>query len=218
MEKIRVMIVDDHQLVRDGIIALLQDQEDIEIAGEANNGDELFAIMATVEPHIILMDISLPGKSGIDLTKELSKLYPRIFVLILSMYTHEDFVINAIKAGARGYLPKNTTRKELLTAIHTIINGEEYFNEEISRLIMKSVVKSAKAENNGETGKEELTKREIEIIKLFAEGLSNQDIAEKLFISVRTVESHKNHIMQKLGLKNNIDLVKYCIRNGILEV
>ena len=164
------------------------------------------------------MDISLPGKSGIELTKELSKSHPDIFILILSMYTHEDFVLNALKAGARGYLPKNTTRKELLNAIHTIISGEEYFNEQISKLIMKSVVKSAKAEQNREVGKDDLTKREIEIIKLFAEGLSNQDIADKLFISVRTVESHKNHIMQKLGLKNNIDLIKYCIRNGILEV
>ncbi len=218
MEKIKVIIVDDHQLVRDGIKALLQDQIDIEIVGEANNGDELFLAIADVHPHIVLMDISLPGKSGIELTKELSKSHPDIFILILSMYTHEDFVLNALKAGARGYLPKNTTRKELLNAIHTIISGEEYFNEQISKLIMKSVVKSAKAEQNREVGKDDLTKREIEIIKLFAEGLSNQDIADKLFISVRTVESHKNHIMQKLGLKNNIDLIKYCIRNGILEV
>jgi two-component system response regulator NreC len=218
MEKIRVMIVDDHQLVRDGIKALLEDEGDIIIAGEANNGDEMLVGIKEQQPHIILMDISLPGKSGIDLTKDINKRFPEIKVLILSMYTHEDFVINAIKAGARGYLPKNTTRKELLKAIHCIINGDEYFNEQISQVVMKSLVKSVKDEQGREPGKENLTKREIEIIRLFAEGMTNQDIADKLFISVRTVESHKNHIMQKLNLKNSVDLVKYCIRNGIIDV
>jgi DNA-binding NarL/FixJ family response regulator len=135
------------------------------------------------------------------------------------MYTNEEFIFNAIKAGAKGYLPKNTTRQELLSAIEAVSQGQEYFSETVSEIMLKSYVRIAKDDEKFFDKKDaSLTIREIEILKLFANGLSNQEIADKLFISIRTVESHKNHIMQKLDLKTSVDMVKYALRNKIAEL
>jgi two-component system response regulator NreC len=133
------------------------------------------------------------------------------------MYINEEFILKAIEAGAKGYLPKNTNRKELIAAVKSIFNGDEYFSNEISGIILKSYVNNVqnKKENNGT---EELTKREKEVLKLFAEGHTNTEISDKLFISVRTVESHKNHIMQKLDLKTTVDLIKYAIKHNYIDL
>lgn len=221
MEKIKLILVDDHRLVRAGIKSLLDDNDRFEILGEAENGDELFALLQKVLPNVLILDISLPGLSGIDLTRKIldTPAYDGVKVLILSMFTQEEFIFNAIQAGARGYLPKNTSKKELLEAIEAVHNGEEYFSQQISGIILKSYIKKAQNQEDESKKKEDLlSKREIEILKLFAEGVSNQEIADKLFISVRTVESHKNHIMQKLELKNTVDLVKFAIKNKIIEL
>ncbi|NVN94851.1 MAG: response regulator transcription factor [Bacteroidetes bacterium] len=219
MSGIKIMLIDDHQIVRDGIKVLLESLENVEVIGEASNVAELLEKLKDVQPDIIVTDISMPDISGIELTKIINedKKYANIKILILSMYTNEDFVFNAIKAGAKGYLPKNTTRKELFEAVNTIYNGDEYFSESISNIILKSYIKKVKSDENGEK-KEALSIREIEILKLFAEGMANQEIADKLFISIRTVESHKNHIMQKLALKTTVDLLKFAIKNKIVEI
>jgi DNA-binding NarL/FixJ family response regulator len=219
MSGIKIMLIDDHQIVRDGIKVLLESLENVEVIGEASNVAELLEKLKDVQPDIIVTDISMPDISGIELTKIINedKKYANIKILILSMYTNEDFVFNAIKAGAKGYLPKNTTRKELFEAVNTIYNGDEYFSESISNIILKSYIKKVKSDENGEK-KEALSIREIEILKLFAEGKANQEIADKLFISIRTVESHKNHIMQKLALKTTVDLLKFAIKNKIVEI
>src|ERR1035438_4431437 len=138
MKKLKIILVDDHHLVRDGIKSLLSNTSDLEIAGEASDGIGLFELLASVKPDIIIMDISLPGKSGIELTKQICQDYPDIKVLILSMYNSEDFIFNSIKAGAKGYLPKNTTRNELLEAIYAIDSGEEFFSESISKIMLKN--------------------------------------------------------------------------------
>lgn len=219
MNDLRIILVEDHQIVRDGIKALLSDAPGIVIAGEAASGKELMDLLAHQETDLIIMDISLPDSSGIELTKSLGESHPGIKVLILSMHTGEDFIFNAIKSGAKGYLPKNTTRKELLDAITAVANKEEYFSESISNIILKNYIQKAK--NGGkepQANEEKLTQREIEILKLFASGLSNQEIADKLFISIRTVESHKNHIMQKLELNSTVDLIKFAIKNKIIEI
>jgi DNA-binding NarL/FixJ family response regulator len=219
MEKIKVMLVDDHQIVRDGIKSLLTGGSNIEITGEASDSDELFSRLKVLKPDILVLDISLPKLSGIEITKIIVRDYPKIKVLILSMYTNEDFIFNAIKAGAKGYLPKNTTRKELLEAIHEIYAGNEFFSEAVSNIILKSYIKKAKDDDEHSQKKEKtLTNREIEILKMVAEGWGNQEIADKLFISIRTVESHKNHIMQKLELKTTADLVKFAIKNKFIEL
>ncbi len=219
MGKIKIILVDDHQIVRDGIKALLTDVEDIDIISEASDHNVLREKLNLQNPDIIIMDISLPEISGLELAKRLSESHPEIKVIILSMYTDEDFIFNAIKSGAKGYLPKNTTRKEIIDAIRAVYAGEEYFSESISNIILKSYVQKAKTvDNQPERSEDKLTIREIEILKHFASGLSNQEIADKLFISIRTVESHKNHIMQKLELKSTVDLIKFAIKNKIVDV
>lgn len=219
MTTTKILLVEDHQIVRDGIKALLTGATGIEISGEASSASELMEILKVHTPDIVIMDISLPDISGIEATKILSDDYPYIKVLILSMHTGEDFIFNAIKAGARGYLPKNTTRKELIDALTAISNGNEYFSESVSNIILKSYIKKAKSdEKEPEKDEDKLTQREMEILKLFASGLANQEIADKLFISIRTVESHKNHIMQKLELNSTVDLIKFAIKNKIIEI
>ena len=164
-----------------------------------------------------ILDISLPDISGIEITKKLKEDYPEIRVIILSMHLNEDFIFNAIKAGAMAYLPKNTSRSELLEAIEKVFNGEEFFAEPVSNIILKSYIKKAKKDEADEQEKE-LTKRETEILTLFAEGKNNKEIADMLYISTRTVESHKNHIMQKLELKSTVELIKFAIRNHLIEI
>jgi DNA-binding NarL/FixJ family response regulator len=218
MNKIRVVLVDDHQIVRDGIKSLLAEAPGIVILGEAGSSDELILLLSREQPDVVIMDISLPDVSGIELTKVLGNLFPGVKVLILTMHTGEDFIFNAIKAGAKGYLPKNTTRKELLDAVKSVHNGDEYFSDSISDIILKSYVKKAQTGEKTERSLDQLTARELEILKLFACGFSNQHMADKLFISIRTVESHKNHIMQKLELNSTVDLIKFAIQNKIIEI
>jgi DNA-binding NarL/FixJ family response regulator len=217
MEKIRLILVDDHQLVRTGIANLLSGEPGFEIIGEAADSKELFELLKIVQPEVAILDIALPGMSGIEITKKLHNDYPGIRILILSMHTSEEFIFNAINSGARGYLPKNTSRKELIEAIFAIQRGEEYFAESISNVILKSYIRKAKSDSQETENSENLlSKREIEVLRLFAEGLTNQEIADKLFISIRTVESHKNHIMARLELKTTVDLIKFAIRNNIV--
>lgn len=219
MANIKIMLVDDHQIVRDGIKALLESLDNVQVIGEASSVAELLVKLETSHPDIIVTDISMPDISGIELTKIINEnpVYNGIKVLILSMFTNEDFIFNAIKAGAKGYLPKNTTRRELFDAVNTIYNGDEYFSESISNIILKSYIKKAQGDEQADK-KEALSVRETEILKHFAEGMANQEIADKLFISIRTVESHKNHIMQKLELKSTVDLIKFAIKNKIVEI
>jgi DNA-binding NarL/FixJ family response regulator len=213
------LLVDDHQIVRDGIKALLSGVNDIEVVGEASDGNEALIKTEKLNPHIIIMDISMPEVSGIDVTKAITLNYPLIKVLILSMFTEEDFIMNAIAAGIKGYLPKNTTREELLKAVRTIYNGKEYYGDLISQIIMKSYISNAQKKNLPEEKDIKcLSSREIEILKLIVEGLNNQEIADKLFISIRTVESHKSHIMQKLDIKTTVDMVKFALKNNLVSL
>lgn len=216
---IKVILVDDHQLVRDGIKALLAGMEGIEVTGEASSGNEMLALLNSNTPDVALLDISLPDISGIDLCRKIIAQYPEIKVLFLSMYTTEDYIFNAIKAGAKGYLPKNISRNELFNAVKEVSAGNEYYSETISNIILKSYIRKAKTPDDElQDSGELLSKRETEVLRCFAEGLSNPQIAEKLFISTRTVESHKNHIMQRLNLKTQVELLKYAIKNGFTGI
>jgi DNA-binding NarL/FixJ family response regulator len=219
MNTISVFLVDDHQLVRDGIKALLTGIEDLSVIGEASNGKECFEKIEKEPPDILILDISLPDTTGIEITKRVSVEYPATRVLILSMYTNEDFIFNSVKAGARGYLPKNTSREELLDAIHAIHDGEEFFADSISKIMLRSYVRKAKEDDTlAQRSPVPLTTREVEILKLFAEGFINKEISDKLDISIRTVETHKNHIMKKLELKSTVELIKFAIKNKIVEI
>lgn len=219
MEKIQIILVDDHHLVRAGLVNLLSGEPGLEIAGEAGNGAELMELLSKVTPHVVVLDISMPGLSGIELTVSITRQYPEVQVLILSMYTAEEYIFNAINAGARGYLPKNTSREELAEAIRAVAAGREYYAETINNIILRSYIKKAKSDNRLPVSDEmRLSKRELEVLKHFAQGMTNQQIADKLFISIRTVESHKNHIMQRLELKTSVDLIKFAIRNNLVNL
>ena len=218
MERIKVILVDDHVIVRDGIKALISDEPNINIITEASSASELLDKLETYRPDVILMDINLPDSTGIELTKQLKETRPEIKVLILSMHMGEDYIVNAIEAGAKGYLPKTTSKKEIIVAINTIAQGEDFYNEAISNILIKSYVKRAQAPKKEEEKIIYLTRREKEIITLFALGMSNKEIADKLFISIRTVESHKNNIMNKLELKSTDDLVKFALKNNYIAL
>lgn len=219
MKKIKLVLLDDHQIVRDGIKALLKDHPIIEVIGEAEDCYSFFELLKTDLPHVVVMDISLPKMSGIEVCGRLKKEHPQIRIIMLSMYTSEDFIFNALKAGASAYLPKNTTEVELISAIYQVHAGKEYLSQSISNVIMQSYIKKAK-NGNGINVREEvlLTPRETEVLKLIAEGFQNSEIGEKLFISPRTVETHRMHILSKLELNSTVDLVKYAIRNKLIEI
>ena len=218
MNKIKIILVDDHHIVRDGIKSLLQNEQDISVIAEASGFAELNDYLNIRIPDIILLDISLPDISGIEITKILKEKFPDIRVIILSMHVNEEFIINAFQSGACGYLAKNTTKKELLDAIRHVYEKGEYYSPMISKILAKSFVKIVKNDTKDQINEAMLSKREIEILKCFADGYSNKEIADKLFISSRTVESHKNHIMQKLDLKSPVDMVKFAIKNGIVDL
>lgn len=216
-DTINIILADDHRIFRDGIKSLLSDNNSIQIIGEASSGIELLEMLNMLKPDIIIMDISMPGLSGIEASKKITASYPDIKIIILSMHNNEEFVINSIKAGAKGYLPKDTSKEELLEAIETIYNGGEYYSKMVSDNFLKNYIKKFKVDQNL-FDNEDLTQREIEILKLAASGISNKDIADKLFISIKTVDAHKNHIMQKLKLKNTAEMVLYAVKNKIIEV
>lgn len=215
-KQIKLFIVDDHDIVRDGLKSLLGGEKEILILGEVSSGGEFFKSLSKEIPDVVLLDISLPDMSGIEIAKKINETNPELGVLILSMFTDEDFVINAIKAGARGYLPKNSKKDELIKAIITVYEGGEYYPAEISRIIARSYINRVKNDSAGLM--ELLTEREKEVMLFVVEGLTNSEIADKLFISVRTVETHKTRILQKMQLKSTVELVKFAIKNKIIEV
>ena len=219
MDTIKIILVDDHRLVRDGIHALLNETPGVLVVGEAADGNELLALLETVLPHIVIMDVSLPGKSGIELTALLREKHPSIKVIIVSMYTSEEFIFNALKSGAKGYLPKNISWNELSNAITKVQAGGEFFSDQISDAILKSYIRFARSGSDDAPNEDPgLSNREKEILKMIAGGYTNAEIAEKLFISASTVGAHKNHIMQKLELNTTADLIKFAIRNNFVTI
>jgi len=219
LKEIKVVLVDDHKIVRDGIKALLADDESIVIVGEAASGPEFLELIEKTDSDVVLMDINLGETSGIDLTQQVLETKSELNIIMLSMHMSDEFITNSIEAGAKGYLPKTTSQEELLSAIKTVSEGKEYYNNEVSDVLLKSYIKKTKnASKEKEVEVVQLTKRENEILILFAQGLSNKEIASQLFISIRTVESHKNNIMQKLDLKSTVELVKYAIKHKLIDL
>lgn len=214
-----VILVDDHQIVRDGISVLLMKYNDIKIIAEASNGEELLNILKVKQPDIVILDISMPKITGIEATKIISELYPEIKVIIFSSHSEGDNVIQALEAGAKGILPKNTIREELIDALHIVNDGGEFISKYIPYSTFIQNIKSKKQKDESIKKIEEiLSDREIEILKLIVAGKSNNQIAVELFISQRTAEKHKSNILNKLELNSIVDLVKYAIKNKIVEI
>jgi len=218
--RIKVLLVDDHQIIRDGLSNMLQEAGDIEVCGGAADIERALEMVKKIRPDVVITDLSLPGKSGIELIRKIHGKHPETNVLVLSMYVTEDYIFNSLKAGAKGYLPKqDTTKSELLKAIRTVARGEEFFSDAVAQVITRLYSHSVKSTATPETmaRKSNLTARETEILRLYTEGLSNMEIADRLSISIRTVETHKNNIMQKYNFKSTVDMVKFAIRNNLGE-
>ncbi len=218
MEKIKVFLVDDHQIILDGVKNMLIDEEDIDFTGSASNAKKAFDMIKKYIPDVVITDISMPDLTGIELTAKITELKIHTKVLILSMYTTDDYIVNTIKSGAKGILPKQDTNKEmLLEAIRTIHSGREYYAPSISKSIIKSFISTVKNGYVSDNAKKfSLTQREKEILKLYVEGYSNLEVAEKLNISIRTVETHKNNIMQKFHFKSTVEMVKFALKNNLV--
>jgi DNA-binding NarL/FixJ family response regulator len=219
MEKIKVLIVDDHQIVRDGIRSILANENDIELIGSLASATKAIDFIKGSLPDVVIADLSMPNMSGIEFTEKLTEAFPSIKVLILSMFNNEEYVVKAIQAGAKGYLPKqDSTTELLLEAIRIIYNGDEFYSPSISKVVMRNFVQNVKGTKAGETvNKNQLTVREMEILKMYVEGFTNTEIAEKLNLSIYTVKTHKNNIMQKYNFKSTVEMIKFAIKNSIVE-
>ena len=213
---ISLYIIDDHKVFRDGLESLLKYEEDIEVIGSAGSVKEFYEKVNDFNPDVTLMDISIGEDSGINATKWLKNQDPDAKVLILSMHNEEKYVKMVLEAGADGYLLKDVGTEEMLRAIRTVAGGNNFYSQSISNLIVQRLL------NNGPSKKtlvgQKLTPREIQVLRLIVDEKSNKEIANHLFISIRTVDSHRRNLLEKLSLKNTAGLVKYAIRNDIVKI
>ncbi|HUX60503.1 MAG TPA: response regulator transcription factor [Ignavibacteriaceae bacterium] len=215
MPKIKLLIVDDHLLIRIGVINLLKKNSNISIVGEAESGHEAISMFEKLKPNVVLMDISMPDISGIEATKRIKAKYPLANILILTIFENEDYVFNAIRNGASGVLHKNIGKKELVEAILTVAEGKKYFGQGLTQLLIENLMNKHEEEINPRLKEKTfLTQREIQILCSIAEGLSAESIGERLNISTRTVETHKTNMMQKLNINTTAALALYAFESG----
>lgn len=217
MSKINLGICDEVRITREGICSLLKDAGDLEIVLMAENLHVLLDDLKNTQVNILIIVVHSFNASVSNLITQVSAQYPRTRMLIISADHDEELVLKAIKAGAKGFLSKDTTREQLIEAIYTVRNGHDFFSNSITMLLLNKYITKIKAADDRPDIKS-LTSREIEIMKMWGNSYTNKEIADKLFLSVRTVETHKNHIMQKLRLKTSVDMVKFAIRNNIIDL
>ncbi len=212
---IKIIIADDHQLFIDGIKSILKSIRNMEIIGEVNNGNLLLELLEQQQCDVILMDINMPEMNGIDATKIIKSKFPGIRILMLTMYSSRDYIEKLLRVGADGYILKNTGKEELQEAIETVYKGESFFSKEVTERIMEGLQKKKTAEKNAYVV--ELTEREIDVLKLIVQEFTTTEIAEKLFISTHTVETHRKNLISKLNVRNIAGLVKYAMQHGLVE-
>lgn len=213
-DKIRVMIADDHTVVRQGIRNVLEQVDGLEVVGEAGDGDEALELARKLRPDVVLLDVTMPGRTGLEVTRELRSDEIESGILILSMHDDPEYVLQAVRAGADGYVLKDVTPAELRKAIQTVHEGREYFAERVTHQL--SVGLRAELEREQRKGRlESLTARETEVLVLVAEGLTNREIAEKLEISPRTVETHRERLMTKLRIRTVAGLTRFVVEEGL---
>ena len=224
MNMIRLMLVDDHAVVRNGIRLLLEQVEDFQITDEATNGEEALEKLKNVEPEslpdVVLMDISLPGISGIQTTQSITRHHKQVRVLMLSMHNNEDYILRSVEAGAVGYLLKDSSSDEMIKAISMVANGEKYYSSPVTTIIlngyMKQLKKAQKTVVKIIPRRSKLSKKEKEILQFLVEGMSSREIAEKLQLSVRTIDNHRANMMRRLQVRNAAELVKTAVEEKLL--
>lgn len=215
MREIKILIADDHKIFRDGLKSLLDKEKDIKVIAEASNGNEVIELVEKNEITIVIMDIDMGTPNGIETTTTLKQKYPDVNILILSMLGLHDFIIQALEAGATGYILKNAGKDELLTAIKSVARGDSYFSREVSASLIEQLHRPTSSRKK--LSDVPLSPREIEVLKLIAQEYSNPEIAQKLYISVRTVDTHRRNLLEKLKVKNNVGLTKYALSKGLIS-
>ncbi len=213
MDKIRILIVDDHAILRDGIRALLNLYDDIEIVGEASEGNEAIEKARELVPDVVVMDIAMPGMDGLEATRRIIKKNPTVKILVLTQYNNKEYILSAIKAGAAGYVPKRALGSELVSAIRAIYRGDSFLYPSAATALIQDYL-----HQDEEEPYDRLTGREREILKLIAEGHTSREIADMLFISLKTVLGHRAKIMEKLDIHNRTELIKYAMRKGLVSM
>lgn len=213
--RIKVLIADDHQLFREGLATLLFSAENIEVIAQAKDGSEAIEKVKHFKPDVVLLDIAMPIINGIEATKKIKALFPDIKTITVSMHSDKQYVKGALEAGADGYLLKNCTYRQLTDAIQSVYDGKKYLSQDITELVISGYLTPSATDTNEYST---LSEREKDIFMLFAEGKSTKEISDKLFISVKTVNTHKQNILDKLGLKSNADIVKYALKNGLIRL
>jgi DNA-binding NarL/FixJ family response regulator len=216
MKKISVLLVDDHTVVRQGLRALLKSEEDIEVIGEAENGRQAVTLARETPPDVVVMDVAMPLLNGLEATRQIVKLSPQIKVLVLTSYGDDDYVQQLMQAGATGYLLKQTAADELLMAIREVQRGKPFFSPSIAKRLRDQCQEAFKrGHSNHKPG--DLTSRETEVLQLIAEGFSNKQIAAELSISIKTVEKHRQQVMNKLNIHDVAGLTRYALARGMVE-
>ncbi len=214
LSKIKLCIVDDHEIFRKGLKLVFNKNADIDVVGEAGSGEEFLQLMDDVHFDVVLMDIKMNGIDGIETTEKALQKNPNLKVLVLSTFGEEEFLQQIINVGAKGFLLKNVDKQTLFNAIGLVYNNQNYFSPELIPFFTNKYIN----QNNFEEHDAELSKRELEVLTLIGEGLTNSEIAEKLFISIRTVDKHKNNLISKTGSKNVVSLLIYAIKNKIISL
>jgi DNA-binding NarL/FixJ family response regulator len=216
-KKIRIVLADDHKIIRDGLRSLLLTESKYEIVGEAENGEIAQDLTSRLHPDLVIMDVNMPGMDGIDATRKISKNHPDTRVLALTMTNEQEHIRKMIDAGAMGYILKNSGQEELISAINAVVEGNNYFSDEVKDVIMQTMVR--KQYKNDKIAGEAipLTRREKDVLNLIVQEFTNYEIAQKLFISVRTVDAHRRNLLEKTGARNTAGLVKYALENKLFR-
>lgn len=215
-QKIRILLADDHTLLRSGIRALLEDEPDLHVVGEAGDGREAVQLANQLRPNVVLMDIAMPMLNGLEATRQIKKQHPEVKVLVLTMYDHEEYFRQLLEAGASGYIIKRAAAGELVAAIRAVYNGQAVLSPAITRLLLEDYLH--RDAGKSEADPDALSPREREVLQLIAEGKTSREIAEILNLSVKTIQSHRTSLMQKLDLHDKGELIKYAIQKKIIEI
>src|SRR6201987_5569814 len=216
MRKIRILLADDHQLMRSGIRLMLERESDLSVVGEASDGREAVALAKSLRPDVVVMDIGMANLNGIEAAQQVTQNRPEVAIVMLSMHSDESYVLRALKAGARGYLLKDSAEADLIKAVHAVAGGKSFFSPAVSKVLLDDYVRKLKRSGT-EDPYDLLTAREREVLQLVAEGKSNKEIANLLSLSVYTVESHRANPMEKLNLRGLPELVLFAVRKGLVS-
>lgn len=218
VKKIRVVVADDHTVFRAGLKLLLNAVPDIEVVGEASDGDDAVAKTAELAPDVLLLDIAMPGLMGIDVIRAIKAENLPVVILVLTMYDDEGHLRGALKAGAMGYIPKKSAESDLISAIRAVYRGEYFVYSSLTKALVKEVIHDSTTDNNIPTDSyEQLSRREREVLKLVAQGYTNQQVADQLFLSVKTVDSYKARMMEKLNLHGRAEILRYALQHSLLD-